>query len=228
MGYAEAHRRLRHEPADGMSSPRVVSAAAAGVLFAIVLSAMSLYAGRMETRWVHTVAPQMFAQKSRGVALQRAAFRQADLLPIYGSSELNLRNPLHASALFREYPTGFTVFPVGNFGSTSLVWLQALASVGNDLRGRKVVLSLLPGAFLSEEVDPHAYAANFSHLQASELVFSTQLSFAVKQAVARRMLAYPATVANHPLLRFALERLAGASLVSRGLYYAALPLGKLW
>src|SRR5262249_13951231 len=34
--------------------------------------------------------------------------------------------------------------------------------------------------------------------------------------------------ANHPLLRFALERLAGASLVSRGLYYAALPLGKLW
>src|SRR5262245_12019547 len=210
MGYAEAHRRLHHEPADGMNSPRLVSAAAAGVLFAIALSVVSLYARRMETRWVHTLAPQVFAQKHRGVALQRAAFRQPDLLPIYGSSELNLRNPHHPSALFREYPTGFTVFPVGNFGSTSLGWLQALASVGSDLRGKKVVLSLLPGPFLSEGVDPHAYAANFSHLQASELVFSTQLSFALKQAAARRMLAYPATVANDPLLRFALERLTDA------------------
>src|SRR5207244_10813054 len=63
--------------------------------------------------------------------------------------------------------------------------------------------------------------------QASELVFSTQLSFGVKQAAARRMLAYPATVTNDPLLRFALERLADASLGSRILYYAGLPLGKL-
>src|SRR3989454_7983078 len=227
MGHAEADRRLHHEPADCMSSPRLLSAAAAGVLFATVLSAATLYARRMETHWVHTLAPQMFAQKHQGVALQRAALRQADLLPIYGSSELNLRNPYHASALFREYPTGFTVFPVGNFGSTSLIWLQALASVGSDLRGKKVVLSLLPGWFMNEAVDPHAYAANFSHVQASELVFSTQLSFAVKQAAARRMLAYPATVANDPLLRFALERLADDSLGSHILYYAALPLGKL-
>jgi D-alanine transfer protein len=169
----------------------------------------------------------MFAQKHRGVALQRVAFRQADLLPIYGSSELNLRNPYHPSALFREYPAGFTVFPVGDFGSTSLIWLQSLAGVGSDLRGKKVVLSIPPRWFMNEAVDPHAYAANFSRVQASELVFSMQLSFAVKQAAARRMLMYPATVANDPLLRFTLERLADTSLGSHILYYAVLPLGKL-
>src|SRR5947207_2065990 len=227
MGHAEADRRLHHEPADCMSSPRLLSAGAAGVLFATTLSAVTLYARRMETRYVHTLAPQMFLQKHQGVALQRVAFRQADLLPIYGSSELNLRNPYHPSAFFREYPTGFGVFPVGNVGSTSLIWLQALAGVGSDLRGKNVVLSLPPGWFMNEAVDPHAYAANFSHVQASELVFSTQLSFAVKQAAAHRMLAYPDTVAKDPLLRFALERLADASLGSRILYYAALPLGKL-
>lgn len=210
-----------------MRSPRVVSADAAGVVFAIVLSGASLYARCLETRWVHALAPQMFAEKHRGVALQRAAFRQPDLLPVYGSSELNLRNARHASALFRDYPTGFTVFPVGNFGTPALVSLQALASVGGDLRGKKVVLSLLPGPFLGDAVDPHAYTANFSPVQASELVFSTQLGFALKQAVARRMLAFPATVAGDPLLRFALERLADASVGSRLLYYAALPLGKL-
>ena len=227
MGHTEADRCAHHEPADGMKSPRVLSAAAAGVLFTTILSFAALYARRMESQWVHTLAPQMFAQKHHGVALQRAAFGQPDLLPIYGSSELNLRNPYHPSALFREYPTGFTVFPVGNFGSTNLIWLQALASVGSELRGKKVVLSLLPGWFMIEAVDPHAYGANFSRVQASELVFSTQLSFAVKQAAAHRMLAYPATVANDPLLRFALERLADASLSGRILYYAALPLGKL-
>jgi len=210
-----------------MRSPRLVSAVAAGLVFGIVLSGAALYARRVESRSVHALAAQMFAQKHRGVAVQRAAFRQPDLLPVYGSSELNLRNPRHASALFRDYPTGFTVFPVGNFGSTTLVSLQALASVGADLRGKKVVLSLLPGPFLSEAVDPHAYGANFSPVQASELVFSTQLGFGLKQAVARRMLAFPATVAGDPLLRFALERLADGSPGSRALYYAALPLGKL-
>jgi len=227
MGDAEEDRRVGDGPADHRKSPRLLSAAAAGVLFATVLSVATLYARRTETHWVNTLAPQMFAQKHRGVALQRAAFRQSDLLPIYGSSELNLRNPYHPSALFREYPTGFTVFPIGNFGTTNLIWLQALASVGRDLRGRKVVLSLLPGWFMEDAVDPHAYAANFSRLQASELVFSMQLSLAVKQAAARRMLTYPATMADDPLLRFALECLADTSSSSHMLYYATLPLGKL-
>src|SRR5207253_6930619 len=84
-----------------------------------------------------------------------------------------------------------------------------------------------PGWFMNAAVDPHAYAANFSRVQASELVFSAQLGFAVKQAVARRMLAYPATLEDDRLLRFALQRLADDSLGSRILYYAALPLGKL-
>ena len=210
-----------------MRSPRLLAAGAAGLLFAGALSVATLYARGLERRWVHTLAPQMFSEKHRGAALQRAAFGQPDLLPIYGSSELNLRNPHHPSALFRAYPTGFTVFPVGSFGTTNLIWAQALASVGGDLRGKKLVLSLLPGWFMNEAVDPHAYAANFSPVQASELVFSTDLSLAVKQAAARRMLAYPATVADDPLLRFALEHLAEASFCGRLLYWAALPLGKL-
>jgi D-alanine transfer protein len=186
-----------------------------------------MHARRVVARDVHAVAPQMFTQKNQGAALQRAAFRQPDLLPVYGSSDLNVRNPFHASALFRTYPTGFTVFPVGNVGSTSLIWLQALAAVDSDLRGKKVALSLSPRSFMSQMVDGHAYAANFSRLHASELAFNARLSFAVKQGAARRMLQYPATLANDPLLRFALERLADGSLSSRVLYWASLPLGKL-
>ena len=210
-----------------MTPARLVSAAAALLLFGAALTAATLYVRRLETRYVHAVAPQMFGQKNQGVALQRAAFRQPDLLPFYGSSDLNVRNRYHASALFRDYPTGFTVFPVGNVGSASLIWLQALAAVGADLQGKKVALSIAARSFLNDMADAHAYAANFSELHASEFAFSTRLGFAVKRDVARRMLQYPDTLANDPLLTFALERLADGSVGSRILYYASLPLGTL-
>lgn len=203
-----------------------VAAVAAAVALVMAAGAVE-YARRVEARAVHPLAAQMFPQKTRGTALQLAAFRQSDLLPVYGSSELNVPNPYHASALFRAYPQGFTVFPVGDAGSTSLIWLQALAAVGTGLHGKKVALCVSPRSFLTPMADRHAYAGNFSPLHAYETVFSARLGFAVKQAVARRMLQYPATFADDRLLAFALDRLADGSALSRMLYYASWPLGRL-
>ena len=45
---------------------------------------------------------------------RRQAFRQPDLLVMYGSSELAKEMPNNAVQFFEEYPTGFRVFPVGN------------------------------------------------------------------------------------------------------------------
>src|SRR5207249_154619 len=139
------------------------------------------------------------------------------------------QGPYLASELFRAYPTGFSVFPVGTAGSTSLVFLQDLAAVGPDLRGRKIAVSLSPTWFFNRRdmLDRAAYAGNFSRQHASELAFSEQLSFAFKQEAARRMLQDPDTVQQDPLLKFALDRLADGSQLNRVLYFAVLPLGKL-
>lgn len=213
-----------------MTRSRLGAAAAALVLFAALVAGGDRYAERVARRTVHAIAPEMFAEKTRGSLLQRAAFREQDLLPLYGSSELLVPDPAHASALFRDYPSGFTVFPVGAPGSASLVWLQALAAVGGDLRGRRVAISLSPRLFSGDMADPQAYAATFSPLHANALAFSTRLGFAVRQAAARRMLAYPETLADDPLLAFALARLAGGSWSDRLLYQATRPLGvlRLW
>jgi len=81
--------------------------------------------------------------------------------------------------------------------------------VGPALQGRKVVVSLSPCWFFTRlTVRPDAYAGNFSDLHAGELAFNTGLSLQLRQDAARRMLQFPATVANRPLLRFALENLA--------------------
>jgi D-alanine transfer protein len=73
----------------------------------------------LERRYIHALAPLSFAHKNQGIALQKLAFRQPDLLPIYGSSELIKPSSKKAAEFFRSYPTGFTVFPVGKGGATS-------------------------------------------------------------------------------------------------------------
>lgn len=210
-----------------MIESRAALAASTLVLASALAAAATFHVERKVGHHIHALAPQMFAEKQRGGVWQGAAFRQRDLLPLYGGSELAVADRYHASALFREYPTGFTVFPVGSAGSTSLVWLQALAAVGDGVRERKIAVSISPVLFATDGADRHAYAANFSRLHANALAFSSPLSFALKREVARRMLQYPESLAGDALLRFALEQLASDSPWARLWYHASVPLGIL-
>src|SRR5205085_782241 len=78
-----------------------------------------------------------------------------------------------------------------------------------------------------DAASPEYYAGNFSRLHAGQLAFSTDLSLDLKHDAATRMLQFPATLEQDPLLKLGLETLADGSVWSRGLYYLLLPLGKL-
>ncbi len=179
------------------------------------------YVRSLEDRNVRALALEDFDQKNVGSSLQRVAFQHAGILVLYGSSEVEL------SGVFDKYATGFDVFRLGGGGSDDLVYLQELASVGDELRGKKVVISFAPGQFwYSDGITPQYYAGYFSRLHAYETAFSTDLSMDLKQAVARRMLQFPDTLSNDALLNFALEKLADGSPQSLALYYLVFPLGK--
>ncbi len=180
-----------------------------------------------EHHYIHALAPEFYDVKLQGVALQKEAFAQPDLLVLYGSSELVREMPNNATQFFQDYPTGFGIFPVGKPGATSLSILQKIASVGKDIRGRKVAFSISPGWFFTKEFDPKYYEGNFSELQASEVAFSSVLSSDLKRDVARRMLAYPRTFNHRALLKFVLNRLAGDTFWDHCLYWTVWPLGKL-
>jgi D-alanine transfer protein len=210
-----------------VSTPHLLPAAAALLLAAAALGAGLLYARSVERRAVHAVVAEPLPTLARLRALQVEAFRHRELLPIYGTSEVLMKNRYHAAVLFREYPTGFRPVCVGQMGGCLLLQLQGLAGVGPALRGKKVVVSCTPDAFWPETIPADRYAGNFSPLSANELTFSTALSLSVKQAAARRMLHYPKTLEGDPLLRFALEELADGTPAGCALYYAALPLGEL-
>jgi D-alanine transfer protein len=220
-------------------TPHLAPALTAVILGIVVLEAFGFYARSLEYRSITALAADeaiiqqrgaMAPVKNQGTALQQAALDTGCLLPVYGSSELNLlaayNRPFHATNLFHDRPTGFTVFPVGKAGATCLIILQKLAAVGPALQGRKVAVSLSPFWFF-ERLTARAdeYAGNFSDLHAGELAFNTSLSLELRQDAARRMLQFPATVANRSLLRFALEKLADGSPLSLACYDAVCPLG---
>ena len=219
--------------------PHLASAFAAAILAVVVLEAFGFYARSLESRSITALAAdeaiierdgQLAPVKNQGTALQHAALDTGSLLPVYGSSELNLlqpyTRPFHPTILFHDRPTGFTIFPVGKAESTCLIILQKLASLGPALHGRKVAISLSPCWFFARlTVRTDAYSGNFSDLHSGELAFDTRLSLRIRQDAARRMLQFPATLANRPLLRFALENLANGSPLSLACYHAVLPLG---
>ena len=210
-----------------MSAPHLLPAAAALLLAAAAAVGGLLYARAAERRAIHAVIAEPSPHLARLRALQAEAFRHPDLLPVYGTSEVLMKDRYHAAVLFHDYPTGFRPVAVGQMGGCLLLHLENLAAVGPALRGKKVVISCTPDAFWQATIPLDRYAGNCSPLSANELAFSSELSLAVKQAAARRLLLYPKTLEGDPLLRFALEKLADGTPSSWALYYAALPLGKL-
>src|SRR5260370_41879627 len=133
MGHAARDVGVRGESVRAVIGRHVLAAVlAAGLLGGGLVSASS-YVRWLESRSIHTLAPMMFALKNQGTELQAEAFRHPDLLVVYGSSELEQPNRYHASNLFRDYPTGFTLFPVGRGSTTRPVIPPALAPVRSEL-----------------------------------------------------------------------------------------------
>jgi D-alanine transfer protein len=222
-------------------TPHLASALAALILGILALEAFGFYARSLEYRSIRALAADealidrdspLNPVKNQGTALQQAALETGGLLPVYGSSELNLlapyNRPFHPTILFRDCPTGFTIFPVGKAETTCVIHLQKVAALGPELQGRKVAISLTPGWFFKRlTIRPDSYGGNFSELHAGELAFHTRLSLQLREDAARRMLQFPVTLAHRPLLRFALENLADGSPLGLVCYHAALPLGIL-
>jgi D-alanine transfer protein len=205
---------------------RLRAAAWAVLATAIVVAVGLQIADWLEQRAVHALAPRIVPQKYLGRSLQAEALARPDLVVVYGSSELmDVDSPFHASNLLGAHPTGVTPFIVGRAGTTPLNFLQQIVSVGPALRGKRVVISYTPGMFLRELINPDFYAGSFSPLHAYALAFDTELDHDVKRAAAVQMLRYPDTLADDPLLRFALERLATDTALDRALYGLAMPLG---
>lgn len=195
------------------------------LLGAVILGGVA-YANSVESRYVHALADTNIPQKRNGVALQRLAFETDDLLPIYGSSELNIPDRYKASKIFMLYPTGFNVFTLAGDGAEPLEYLQMLADVGPDIRGKQVVISLSPNFFIEATMTEDTFRANFSRLHAYGFVFA-DLPWSLKERVAQRILDHPITLQDDPLLTLVLQTLSKGNPLHRAAFLALMPIAKL-
>lgn len=215
-------------------TPHLTAGTTSIILFMLALIGFNAYAVQLEGRYVNALVPLNLEQTIVGTAVQRAALQKSDILPVFGSSELILLpTPYQADKFFAKYPTGFTVIDVAGLGVLSITLAQDLAALGPDLRGKKIVLSIMPGSFfiskhnLIQNNPEHDFAMNFSRLHAYEAIFSPQLSYGVKNQIAQRMLEFPDAIKSDPFLIFSIQTTAGTSIPKRALYYMLWPLGEL-
>ena len=151
----------------------------------------------------------------RGEAAQSAIFRQSDLLPVYGSSELVIPMGNRAQEVFAHYPTGFAVAPIGDNGFPPLSMALALGSLGDDLRGKRLVLSLSGTWFVGDDTrnDSKTFRFHYSELQLGDVLWSSDLPTELKRRLARRVLGYLDLQAVDPLVGTALTCLAAECAV---------------
>ena len=204
----------------------VALAAAAATLLALA----ALHVAMQRRVAAQTERFNVFPQPDKliGIAVQRQVFREPDLLPVYGSSELTQPQWNRADEFFGNHPSGFGAFLIGNPGETCLMIATKLAAAGPEAQGKKVVVFLSPGWFLAPELDHRGFGVNFSPLHAGIFAFESPLSAPLKQALARRLLDYPEIISQSPLLDHALRRLAENTPLAYGQLDLLAPLGALY
>lgn len=210
------------------SRPHLAAGGLALVCFLTGLFAASAWSDWLAARHIHALAGSRHRQKVVGLALQREALRHDDLLPLYGSSEVDRIEGFHARDVFADAPTGFRVFTVGGPGGLVFTATQSLGALGRDLRGRKVVVSLSPTMFVLQNNErlTQRYAGNVFPLQALTLLVNADLSLDFRRQFARRLLARPSMI-EHEHLIGELAKALDSGTRPRPAYYALLPLAHL-
>jgi len=207
----------------------IVAALSAITIAVAIACGARLYASRLAARRLRDVAALSSRIKSDTLTIQAAAFADPRMLPIYGSSELYCcGDPYRPTQLFAPERTGFGTFALGAYGTDNLLFMQALGALGHAISGRKLVISDSPSWFFRAPAGAtRNYEHNFSPEIAYMFIFDSPISSDLRAAAVRRMLSYPQTVADLPLLQLALGLLADPTPLHRAAWRAIAPLGRL-
>lgn len=190
---------------------------------AIALFFLSILAVGPLTQWwvnryikpgvIETVSETLIPTLFQETLLQSMAINDPTLVPMYGSSEFGGGGPYNPTKLFAGKPTGWTPYLVGHAGSLDLI--QTLYAGAQDLKGKKIVLSLSAQWFHNGGIAQNTFAANFSALQAYKMLFNPSLTTQTKKALAERLSQFNEVKNTYPVLDGLLKYYGHPELVSR-------------
>jgi len=135
----------------------------------------------------------------QGSILQKKAFQDQKILPLYGSSEMSYINKYQPAKIFTP-ETGFTPFLVGRGGTQTLIHVLNFTALGEEVRGRKLAIFLTPQWYGPGGIPQSTFEGNFSPLHAYEMLRDPELSSSLKQEIAKRILQFPGAYKDYPML----------------------------
>jgi D-alanyl-lipoteichoic acid biosynthesis protein DltD len=126
--------------------------------------------------------------RDKGLWLQEKIANQGDNIIIYGSSELGTTSlQYHPSNFFQGEKDGFQINIIGRGYSQSIIHAVNLGAMGNNLKGKKVVVIISPQWFSAGGLGSSEFGMNFSELQFYELMFNKGIDKSLKLAAASRV-----------------------------------------
>lgn len=217
------------------ASPRPVGLVAALLACAIAVVSLFHYTGtalKLAEQYVRVMGPANNEFKARTLTMQKAALKMNNVLLVYGTSELYCCAGSSNAGYFYQYaPTGFSVMSVGYPVTADLFWAETFGALGNNLHGRKLVVSDSPWFFAPTTLDGGITATRYDNTYEPEIAavftFDAPIPLALRAAVARRMVDFPSTLANQSVLQAGLMDLSRGGVVGYGAYLLVDPVGRL-
>ncbi|MBK3496917.1 D-alanyl-lipoteichoic acid biosynthesis protein DltD [Viridibacillus sp. YIM B01967] len=130
--------------------------------------------------------PLMF----QGEYMQNRLLQEPNMLPIYGSSELNRFDPFHPYNYFKANDAGFTTYLYGRGGTQSIHHFLNFAAQEKNLKDKKLVFIISPQWFTKTGVDEFHFSPNYSMLQSYDLALNDELDPELKKKAMERLLEF--------------------------------------
>lgn len=213
-----------------MVTKRLAPFGIAVFLFLITLFAMGPATEWYVHQWVKPGVIETASEKAlpdlfQGTLLQHFALQTPGVLPMYGSSEFGHGGNYNPTKLFSGKPTGWIPYLVGHAGSEDII--QALYASAQELKGKKIAISLSAQWFGRNGIAQNTFGANFSALQTYEMLANPALSTQTKTELAQRLTQFDEVKKSYPILAEMLKNYGQNNLQSKVLEAIYWPMGKI-
>lgn len=153
----------------------------------------------------------------KGSAIQTEMFEDKKFYPIFGSSELEKRDPFHPTHIFKEKKFGKIPFLIGTGGSTDLIHAINIGSHVGHIENKKFAIIISPQWFTKKGLEDNNFSARYSPLQLDKLLSNPNISPGLKHRISKRLMHFSATKDDAQVNVYANNE-ADDSEVSGGIY----------
>lgn len=189
-------------PAPLRDRVHLTAAAVALLLLAVIVVGTSRHAERTLQLYGGSATLAPWRGRIRGLAAHRAALADTRRIPVFGSSELSHDVQYRPDRLFADAPTGFAIYPLGEPGVLLMHHVFEAAALGEQLRGRRVLVFVPPNEFATRRRGERQqfFAGNFSRVQVATMLTERRLPDSLRRDILARLAVYERALAIDPLI----------------------------